>query len=46
MRELHEELGIIVPASHVEALAPPLIATSELRLIVCRIIRLCLAVRR
>jgi 8-oxo-dGTP diphosphatase len=36
-RELHEELGIIVPASHVETLAPPLIATSELRLTVRRI---------
>jgi mutator protein MutT len=36
-RELHEELGIIVSASHVETLAPPLIATSDLRLTVCRI---------
>lgn len=36
-RELHEELGIIVSASHVETLAPPLIATSDLHLTVCRI---------
>lgn len=36
-RELHEELAIIVDPSHVETLTPPLIATRDLRVNVCRI---------
>lgn len=37
IRELHEELDIVVHPSHVETIAQPLIATPELRLSICRI---------
>ena len=36
-RELHEELAIIDDPVHVETLTPPLIATCDVRLTVCRI---------